>query len=48
MYLLKLFHDNLSPKSEALLQAQHSIIYVFKGSVTVNWQCDAEDAAILC
>jgi len=46
MYLLKLFHDNLSPNSEALLQAQHSIIYVFKGPATINGKVEATDSAI--
>jgi hypothetical protein len=46
MYLLKLFHDNLSPNSEALLQAQHSIIYVLKGPATINGKVEATDSAI--
>jgi len=46
MYLLKLFHDNLPPNSEVMLQAQHSMIYVWKGSATINDNAVAADSAV--
>jgi hypothetical protein len=46
MYLLNLFHDNLSPTSEVLLQAQHSILYAWKGSATINGEGVAAGSAI--
>ena len=48
MYLLKLFHDDLAANAKLTpgLEAQHSIIYVWKGSATVNdEQVNADSAA---
>jgi hypothetical protein len=46
-YLLKLFHDELTPNSAVTLglEAQHSIIYVWKGSATVNGKLVKADSA---
>ena len=46
-YLLKLFHDGMTPESEATpgLEAQHTIIYVYSGSATINGQTVKADAA---
>ena len=46
MYRLELFHDNLSPNAKAALQAQHSIIYDLKGSVTINGVGVPADSAV--
>jgi hypothetical protein len=46
MYLLNLFHDNLAPQAEAALQAQHSIIYVWKGSAKINGLERSADSAV--
>ena len=37
-YLIKLFHDSLAANSEVTpgLEAQHSIIYMWKGSASIN------------
>jgi hypothetical protein len=47
-YLLKLFHDRLAPNSEAIpgLEAQHSILYVWKGSASVNEKKLEADTAV--
>lgn len=47
-YLLKLFHDELKPHSEVVpgAEAQHSIIYVYKGSAYINGQTVPEDTAV--
>jgi hypothetical protein len=46
-YLLKLFHDNLAANAKVApgLEAQHSIIYVWKGSASVNDEKVGADAA---
>ena len=46
VYLLKLFHDDLLPNSSVLLQAQHSMIYVRKGSATINGNAVPADVAV--
>lgn len=46
MYLLKLFHDDLLPNSSVLLQAQHSIVYLRKGSATINGDVAPADSAV--
>jgi hypothetical protein len=46
MYLLKLFHDNLSPNAEAVLQAQHSMIYLWKGAAAINSEGVQADSAV--
>jgi hypothetical protein len=47
-YLLKLFHDDLSPNSEVKpgLEAQHSIIFVWKGPATINGKAVKADSAV--
>jgi hypothetical protein len=45
-YLLKLFHDDLAPGSEAVLEAQHTIIYVYQGSASINDKSAAADTAV--
>ncbi len=47
-FLLKLFHDELAPNSGVTpgLQAQHSIIYIWKGSATVNGKLAKADSAV--
>ncbi len=49
-YLMKLFHDTLAANSEATpgLEAQHSIIYIWKGSVTINGIPLETDSAMYC
>lgn len=44
MYLEKLFHDTLPAKSQASVEAQHSFIYLWKGSATINGELLAEDS----
>ena len=46
MYLLKLFHDTLSPNTQSLLLAQHSIIYAWKGAAVVNGARLESDSAL--
>lgn len=46
MYLERLFQDTLTASSEGMVQAQHSFIYVWKGSVTVNGETLEEDSAL--
>ena len=46
MYLQKLFHDTLSANSKASVEAQHSFIFVWKGSATINGEFVAEDSAV--
>jgi len=48
MYLLRLFHDELSPSSEVVpgLEAQHTIIYLWKGSAIINGRMLAADSAV--
>jgi hypothetical protein len=46
MYLEKLFHDTLPAESLASVQAQHSFIYVWKGSATINGELVGEDSAV--
>jgi hypothetical protein len=47
-YLLKLFHDDLSPNSEIKpgLEAQHSIIFIWKGPATINGKAVKADSAV--
>ncbi len=46
-YLLKLFHDELAANAAVNpgLQAQHTIIYVWKGSATINAELVKADSA---
>ena len=48
MYTLRLYHDSYASGARASsdLEAQHSIAYVLKGSVTVNGQAMASDTAL--
>ncbi len=48
MYTLRLYHDAYAPDSLTAddLEAQHSIAYVLKGSVTVNGQALSADQAM--
>ncbi len=48
MYTLRLYHDSYIPNScaEEDLEAQHSILYVFKGSALVNGLKVEEDNAV--
>jgi hypothetical protein len=46
MYLEKLFHDTLAANSQASVEAQHSFIYVWKGSATINDELVGEDSAV--
>jgi len=47
-YLLKLFRDELASNSEVTpgLESQHTITYVWKGSVTVNGELIEADSAV--
>ena len=47
-YLLKLFHDELGTNSEVTpgLESQHTIIYVWKGSATMNREIVEADSAV--
>ena len=49
-YLLKLFHDELSPNSIVTpgLESQHTIIYLWKGSTTINSELVKMDSAVYC
>ena len=49
-YLMKLFHDSLSPNSEVTpgLEAQHSILYIWKGSASINGKLVEADSAVYC
>lgn len=49
-YLIKLFHDNLAANSEAVpgLEAQHSIVYVWKGSASVGGKLVEADNPAYC
>jgi hypothetical protein len=48
MYTLRLYHDHFHPSAESIpdLEAQHSIIYIYNGSATVNGQPAKKDSAI--
>lgn len=46
MYLEKLFQDTLPANAHASVEAQHSFIYLWKGSATINGDSVAEDSAI--
>ena len=46
MYLEKLFHDTLPENAHASVEAQHSFIYVWKGSATINGELVREDSAV--
>jgi hypothetical protein len=46
VYLLKFFHDDLSSNSEVLLQAQHSILYVWRGAAIINGDEVGADSAV--
>lgn len=47
-YLLKLFRDELASNSEVTpgLESQHTITYVWKGSITVNGELVEADSAV--
>ncbi len=47
MYTLRLYEDRFVPGAKSLrdLEAQHSIVYVYEGSVTVNGQVVKKDTA---
>jgi hypothetical protein len=46
MYLEKLFHDTLPANSQPSVEAQHSFIYVWKGSAAINGAPAVEDSAV--
>jgi hypothetical protein len=46
MYLEKLFHDTLPANAQASVEAQHSFIYVLKGTALINGEPAAEDSAV--
>lgn len=50
MYTLRLYHDSYAPDSrtDEDLEAQHSIVYVLKGSAAVNGALLAADEAAYC
>jgi hypothetical protein len=50
MYTLRLYHDHFQANIEIIpdLEAQHSIIYIYDGSATVNGQIVKKDSAIYC
>jgi hypothetical protein len=47
VYTLRLYQDVFSPQARAVpdLEAQHSIVYVYKGSAVVNGEMVAADSA---
>ena len=49
-YLLKLFHDRLPPNAAVTpgLESQHMIIYLWKGSATINSELIESDSAVYC
>jgi hypothetical protein len=46
MYALRLFHDRLQANAKGWLQTQHTMIYAWQGSATVNGAALLTDAAI--
>jgi len=50
MYTLRLYHDHYSAGSKSTpgLQAQHSIAYVYQGSVEINGEMVEKDTAVYC
>lgn len=50
MFTLRLYQDLFGPGSRTTqdLEAQHSIVYIHKGSAIVNGQSLEEDAAVYC
>ena len=50
MYTLRLYHDHFHANVESIpdLEAQHSIIYIYDGSATVNGQPVKKNSAIYC
>jgi hypothetical protein len=50
MYTLRLYHDYFHTNAESIpdLEAQHSIVYIYDGSATVNGQPVEKDSAIYC
>ena len=48
MYTLRLYHDRFGPKTRTTpdLEAQHSIVYIYKGAATVNGQLLKQDMAV--
>jgi hypothetical protein len=50
MYTLRLYHDHFHANAESIpdLEAQHSIIYIYDGSATINGQPVKKDSAIYC
>jgi hypothetical protein len=48
MYTLRLYHDHFGPNAKTIpdLEAQHSIVYIHKGSATVNGQLLKKDTAV--
>lgn len=49
-YLMKLFHDSLAANAEVTpgLEAQHSILYMWKGSASINGKLLETDSAVYC
>lgn len=46
MHLERLFHDTIATASKAAVEAQHSFIYVWKGSASINGELISEDTAV--
>ena len=48
MYTLRLHHDRFGPNTKTIpdLEAQHSIVYIHKGSARVNGQLLNKDTAV--
>lgn len=48
MYTLRLYHDRFGPNAKTIpdLEAQHSIVYIYEGSATVNGLLLKEDTAV--
>jgi hypothetical protein len=48
MYTLRLYHDRFASNTKTIpdLEAQHSIVYVYEGSATVNGQLLKKDTAV--
>ena len=50
MYTLRLYHDRFGSNARTIsdLEAQHSMVYLFEGSATVNGQLLQKDTASYC
>jgi hypothetical protein len=50
VFTLRLYHDSYAPDRRAVedLEAQHSIVYAYRGSATINGQLVKQDGALYC